>query len=186
MPNWFLDKTCKKRCKIEKLNIKTLCWLLCTNLQNKTHYRRVTPFARLQKSQHKYIVSNSSWKLSPIINIQGGWVERECSGWKKTEKLISGRLEGEERLLGVSRVGTKFCLKMTLMNFWIKLTQKEYFGIKKDLSYTIIILNYHRILQIQINLDSTFELQQTILIFGTTFQNKVYFQLKTQKYERYY
>ena len=72
------------------------------------------------------------------------------------------------------------------MNFWIKLTQKEYFGIKKDLSYTIIILNYHRILQIQINLDSTFELQQTILIFGTTFQNKVYFQLKTQKYERYY
>ena len=104
--------------------------------------------------------------------MQGGWAEREYSGWKKIEKLISGRLEGEGRLLGVSRVGTKFCLKMTLMNFWIKLTQKEYFGIKKDLSYTIIVVNYHRILQIQINLDSKFELQQTILIFGTNFKKK--------------
>ena len=68
---------------------------------------------------------------------------------------------------------------MTILNFWIKLTQKGYFQTKK-------IKNYHQILHIKINLDSKFELQQTILIFGTTFQNKVYFQLKTQKYKRHY
>ena len=54
---------------------------------------------------------------------------------------------------------------MTLLNFWIKLTQKGYFRTKKN-------ENYHRILHIQINLDSKFQLQQTILIFGTNFQKK--------------
>ena len=46
---------------------------------------------------------------------------------------------------------------MTVLNFWIKLTQKGYFRTKKN-------ENYHRILHIQINLDSKFQLQQTILI----------------------
>ena len=50
------------------LQNKTLSWLLCTNLQNKTHCKRATTFARSQKSQRKYIVLNSSWKLSPIIS----------------------------------------------------------------------------------------------------------------------
>ena len=50
-----------------------------------------------------------------------------------------------------SKVGIKFRLKMTKMNFWIKLTPKEYFGTKKK-------ENYHRILRIQINLDSKFQL----------------------------
>ena len=54
---------------------------------------------------------------------------------------------------------------MTLLNFWIKLTQKGYFRTKKN-------ENYHRILHIQINLDSKFQLQQTILIFGINFQKK--------------
>ena len=58
------------------LQNKTLCLLVCTNLQNK-HDRRVTLFARSQKSQHKYIVSKR--------------MEKECSGWKKIEKLITGR-----------------------------------------------------------------------------------------------
>ena len=51
------------------------------------------------------------------------------------------------------------------MNFWIKFTRKGYFQTKKN-------ENYHRILHIQINLDSKFQLQQTILIFGTNFQKK--------------
>ena len=38
-------------------------------LQNKTHYRRVTPFARSQKNQHKYIFMD--WKLYPIFNRKG-------------------------------------------------------------------------------------------------------------------
>ena len=75
-----------------------------------------------------------------------------------------------------SRVGTKFRFKMTLLNFWITLTQKGYFRTKKN-------ENYHQILHIQINLDSKFQLQQTILIFGTNFQKKVYFRTKTQKNE---
>ena len=62
-------------------------------------------------------------------------------------------------------VATKLRLKLTLLNFWIKLTQKGHFLTKKN-------ENYHRILHIQINLDSKFQLQQTILIFGTNFQKK--------------
>ena len=50
-------------------------------------------------------------------------------------------------------LATTFRLKLTLLNFWIKLTQKEYFRTKKN-------ENYHRILRIQINLDSKFQLQQ--------------------------
>ena len=70
------DYFCEMRSIIDKswllytnLQNKTLCWFLCMNLPNKTHYRRVTPSARLQKSQYKYIVSNPSWKLSPIIKL---------------------------------------------------------------------------------------------------------------------
>ena len=137
------------------LQNKTLCWLLCTNLQNKTHYRRVTPFARSQKSQHKYIVSNWGWKHSPIINKR--WVGER--GWKKNV------LGEKNRQIKALKSRTKFCFKMTLLNFWIKLTQKGYFRTKKN-------ENYHRILHIQINLDSKFQLQQTILIFGTNFQKK--------------
>ena len=44
--------------------------------------------------------------------------------------------------------------------------------------------NYHRILHIQINLDSKFQLQQTILIFGTNYT--IYFQSKTHKNEHHY
>ena len=117
------------------LQNKTLCWFLCTNLENKTHYRRVTPFVWSQKSQHKFIISNSGWKPSQIIN-KGG-----RTWWKIIKKIISGG--GDD-----SRVGTKFRLEITLFNFWIKLTQKTCFQTKKE--------NYHRIPNIQINLDSKF------------------------------
>ena len=52
-----------------------------------------------------------------------------------------------------SRVDATFLLTLTLLNFWIKLTQKGYFRTKK-------YENYLRILHIQINLDSKFQLQQ--------------------------
>ena len=51
-----------------------------------------------------------------------------------------------------SRVGTKFRIKLTRLNFWMKLTQNGYFGTKKKENE-----NYHRILHIQINLDSNFQ-----------------------------
>ena len=41
--------------------------------------------------------------------------------------------------------------------------------------------NYHRILHIPINLGSKIQLQETSLIFGTNFQKKCYFWLKTEK-----
>ena len=63
---------------------------------------------------------------------------------------------------------------MTLLNVWIKITQKEYFRTKKN-------ENRLRILHIQIYLEFKFQLQQRILIFGTNFQRKVYFPSKTQK-----
>ena len=138
-----------------------------TNLQNRTHCRRVTPFTRSQKSQHKYIFSSSGWNLPPIIN-KSGW-KKNVLVEKKIKKLINWWTS-----IRYSRVGTKFRLKMTLLNFWIKLTQKGYFRTKKN-------ENYHRILHIQINLDSKFQLQQTILIFGTNFQKKY---TSTQKQEK--
>ena len=51
-----------------------------------------------------------------------GW-KKNVLGGKKIEKLVSGG----ETSIRHSRVGTKFYLKMTLLNFWIKLTQKGYF-----------------------------------------------------------
>ena len=56
----------------------------------------------------------------------GGGLKRECPGWKKIEKLISGGMS-----IRHSRVGTKLCPKLTILNFWIKLTQKGISELKK-------------------------------------------------------
>ena len=68
---------------------KTLGWLLCMNLKSKVHDRRVTPFPRSQKSQHKYILSNSGWKLSPIINKGGGERSGKIVVWLEKNRKIN-------------------------------------------------------------------------------------------------
>ena len=83
---------------------------------------------------------------------------------KKIEKLII-KGGGVGTPIRHSRVGTKFRLKMTLLNFCVKLTEKGCFRTKKN-------KNYLRILHIQINIDSKFQLQETIWIFGTNFKKK--------------
>ena len=84
------------------------------------------------------------------------WVDRKINYWE-----VGGGTSIKQ-----SRVGTKFPLKMTVSNFWIKLTQKGYFRTKKN-------ENYHGILHSQINLVPEFQLQQTIWIFGTNFKKNI-------------
>ena len=79
----------------------------------------------------------------------------------------------------VFKLGTRFRLKLTLLNFWIKITKEGYFWTKKN-------GNYHRILRIPVNLDSKFQHQHIILIFKTNFQKKVYFQSKIENNEHHY
>ena len=50
-------------------------------------------------------------------------------------------------------LATKFCLKLTILNFWIKLTQKGYFRTKNK-------RKIYRILHIKMNLNSKFQLEQ--------------------------
>ena len=59
-------------------------------------------------------------------------VEKECSGWKKIEQVVSGCGIGEGGAsIKHSREGTKLRLKMTLLNFWIKLSQNGISKLKK-------------------------------------------------------
>ena len=72
--------------------------------------------------------------------------------WKKLAKKVENRKsEHHYKILHIQiGLGTKFRFKLILLSFWIKLTQKGYFGTKKK-------RNYHRILHIQINLDPKFQ-----------------------------
>ena len=73
-----------------------------------------------------------------------------------------------------SRVGTKFRLKMTLLNFWIKLTQKGYFRTKKlNSSIEFYISRLIQILNFSCN---NFGFLEQI------FKN-IYFRSKTRKNE---
>ena len=65
---------------------------------------------------------------------------------------------------------------MTILNFWIILTQKEYFRCKKEKNE-----NHHRILHIRNSLYSKLQLQQTIFIFWNNFARKGHFPLKRAK-----
>ena len=78
-----------------------------------------------------------------------------------------------------SRVGTKFCLKMTLLKFWIKLTQKGYFQtIKIKITIAFYILKLIQILNLSFN--------KEFWCLEQISKRKVYFRSKTRKNERHY
>ena len=95
-------------------------------------------------------------------------MEKECSGWKGVKTQKGGGGVGTS--IRHSRVGIKL---MTLLNFWIKLTQKGISELKNE--------NYHRIFHIQINLGSKFQLQQTIWIFGKNLKKYILLVENTKK-----
>ena len=67
-------------------------WILYTNLQNKTYYRRFTRFGRSQKIQHKYIVSKSLSRLETFPNNLYAWDGGGGGGWNKN---VLGRKESK-------------------------------------------------------------------------------------------
>ena len=69
------------------------------------------------------------------------------------------------------RLDTKFWIK-----FLDQISTNRVFPKKKEEKE-----NHHQILHIQINLDSKFQLQQKILIFGANLQKRKNFSSKTEK-----
>ena len=93
---------------------------------------------------------------------------------KKVYNIIS---EHHHRILHIrNSLGIKFKLKLTILDFWTRLTQKGYFLSKK-----VKNKNYYRILHIRINLSTEFQLKLTILIFWTKFVPKGNFLSKREK-----
>ena len=72
---------------------------------------------------------------------------------KHAERVLNRKSEHHYKILhlGIS-LAAKFCLKLTLVNFCIKLKQKGYFQTKEN-------ENYNQTLHIPVNLDSQFQLQ---------------------------
>ena len=67
------------------------------------------------------------------------------------EKLAKKGLKNHYPILSIwNKLGTKFQLKLTILNFWTKLTQKGYSQSKKENK------KHHRILFIRISLSSIF------------------------------
>ena len=87
------------------------------------------------------------------------------------KKSISGRKQKSEHhhwILHIRiRLGIKFHFKLTILNFWTKFVQKEYFRSKTKWSE-----HYHWVLHIRISLSTKFRLQMAIFIFWTKFSKK--------------
>ena len=73
-------------------------------------------------------------------------------------------------------LGNKFQLKLTILNFWTKLTQKGYFLFKRVKNE-----NHHQILHIGISKGSSFQLQQTVLIFWNKFSKQMLLPVRNRK-----
>ena len=85
---------------------------------------------------------------------------------KVPKKGLNRKSERHHQILHIQNtLGTKFQLKLTFLNFLIKLIQKGISDLKNE--------NHHQILHIQLSLGFKFESQHTVLIFGKTiFSNK--------------
>ena len=73
-------------------------------------------------------------------------------------------------------LGTKFQLKLAILIFWIKFTQKGYFWSKIEKVKTITEFCIFELI-----LCTKFQLELTILIIWTKFAQRGYFQYKTEK-----
>ena len=111
-------------------------------------------------------------------------MEKKCSRRKKIQTLISGTEGvGVGTSIRNSRAGTKFRLKMTLLKFWIKLTQKRYFR-TKNLNITIKCYIFKLIQTLKFSFNKQFGFLERISKkkFCTKFSKKrSYFQSKTDK-----
>ena len=127
-----------------------------------------------KKKSHWLQVSRQNyWEINQVTS------KCQIDFWAKLAK--KSKIEHHDNILHIQiSIGTKFDLKLTLLNFWTKLMQKEYFQSKKYLRFIKSIKKYHQILNIQINLGSKFHLQQTILSFEK-FPKKRIFPVKNRK-----
>ena len=123
-----------------------ISWLLNTNLQNKT-------LCLLCTNLQKDIVSNSGWKLSPIINKRGG------GGG-------GGGLRGG--ILTRISLSTNFQLKLTIAIFWTKFAEKgSYFQPKTEKIDTTIEFCIFQLVFV-----SNFTLNKQFWIFGPNLPKK--------------
>ena len=105
-----------------------ISWLLYTNLQKTKHC--VGFFARTFKTKHTTDTTLTPFQtrvenfLRYLISVGEGGCKKNVLGGKKSKNELAGSVGPSIRH---SRVGTKFGLKMTRLNIWIKLTQKGYF-----------------------------------------------------------
>ena len=124
MPNWFLDKTCKKGLKIENVNITIKFWILnllnfWIKLMQKEHFRTKTNenyhrIVHIQINLDYKFQLQQFWFLEPIL------------------KKANFRLKSEKNehyywifCIEISR-STNFQLKPTVVIFWIKVIHKGY------------------------------------------------------------
>ena len=81
---------------------------------------------------------------------------------KLPKKGLNRKSERHYQILHIENtLGTKFQLKLTFLNFLIKLIQKGISDLKNE--------NHHQILQIQLSLGFKFESQHTVLILEKQF-----------------
>ena len=99
---------------------------------------------------------------------------------KFPEKGLKEKSEHYHQILSIWKsLGTKFKLKVTILDFWTNLSQKGYFQSKRESNE-----NHYWILHIRISLSSIFQLQQ-FWFFGINFQKRI-LPIKSRKNEHHH